>query len=163
MSTTRNQKRRNNQQESTEIVSEGLISPIILEIVCHPDQDASIAGPSSVKSPRMENGFLENLKASLKEEITSEIKNLLVESQKEMLRLLKLKTAENVRENAVEEPENETRSFYTPTKSVRINSTHDDDPSTSRKTIHRFCVHVFAGPYLTQALRLFLFFIFALS
>ena len=102
-------------------VSEGLVSPIILENVCHSDQDVNIAGPSSAKSPRSENSFLENLKASLKEEITSEIKILLVESQKEMLRLLKPKTGENVRGNADEEPENETRSFYTPTKSVRIN------------------------------------------
>ena len=32
-----------------------------------------------------------------------------------MLKLLKPKTGENVRENAEEEPENETRSFYAPT------------------------------------------------
>ena len=88
MLSTRSQKRRNNQQESTESVSEGLISPIKLENICHPDQDASIAGPSSAKSPRIENGFLENSRAALKEVITSEIKNLLVASQKKMLRLL---------------------------------------------------------------------------
>ena len=132
MSTTRSQNRRNNQQESTESVSEGLVSPIILENVCHSDQDASIAVPSSEKSPRIENNFLENLRASLKEEITSEIKNHLVESLKEMFRLLKPKTGENARKIADEELENETRSFYTPTKSVRINSTHNDDPSRSR-------------------------------
>ena len=97
-----------------------------------PRRDVSIAGPSTAKSPRVENNFLENLRDSLKEEITSEIKNLPVESQKEMLKLLKPKTAGNVRENADEELENETRSFYTPKKSVRMNSTHNDDPSTSR-------------------------------
>ena len=78
------------------------------------------------------NNFLEGLRASLKEEKTSEIKNLLIESQKEMLKLLKPKTGENVRENVEEEPENETRGFYTPTKFVRINSTQNDDPSTTR-------------------------------
>ena len=134
MSTTRSQKRRNNQRESTESVSEGLFSPIIVENVCHLGQDGSSAGPSSAKSARVKNSLLESLRASLKEEITSEIKNLLVESQKEMLRLLRSKTGENVRENADEEPEKETRSFYTPTKSVRINSTHNVDPSTSRNT-----------------------------
>ena len=81
MSTTRSQKRRNNQQASTESVSEGLVSPMILENVCHPEQDGSIAGPSSANFPRVENSLLESLRASLKQEITSEIKNLLVESR----------------------------------------------------------------------------------
>ena len=84
------------------------------------------------KTPRTESSFLESLRASLKEEITSEIKNLLVESQKEMLRLLKPETRENVRESAEEEMENETRSSYTPTKSVRINSTQNNDANVSR-------------------------------
>ena len=79
MSTTRNQKRKNNQQESTENVSEGFVSPIMVNISCPVDQDVSVAGPSRQKSPRIENSFLENLRASLKEKITSEIKNLLGE------------------------------------------------------------------------------------
>ena len=89
MLTTRSQKRRNNQQESTECVSEGLVSPISVEYVCRLNQDISIAGPSRPKSPAIENSILESLRASLKEEITSEIKNVLVESQREMLKLLK--------------------------------------------------------------------------
>ena len=63
--------------------------------------------------------------------MTSEIKNLLVESQKEMLKLLKPETRGNIRENTEKEGEEETRSFYTPTKSVRINSTQND-PNISR-------------------------------
>ena len=43
-----------------------------------------------------------------------------------MLELLKPKTRENVRDNYDEETENETRNFYTPTKSVRINSKQND-------------------------------------
>ena len=97
MSTTRSQKRRNNQQESTESVSEGLVSPKTLKNVGHSEQDASIAGPSSTKSPRVDNSLLESLRASLKDEITSEFKTLLVESQKELARLLKHKTGEKVR------------------------------------------------------------------
>ena len=62
MLTTRKQERRNNQQDNTESVSEGLVSPIVLENVCQLDQDASIAGPSSAKSPMVENSFLENLR-----------------------------------------------------------------------------------------------------
>ena len=85
-----------------------------MENVCQIDRDESIAGPCNGKSPRIENGFLKNLRASLKEEITSEIKNLLVKSQKDKLRLLKPET-ENLGDNADEELENETRSFYTPT------------------------------------------------
>ena len=73
----------------------------------------------------------------MKEEITSENKSLLVESQKEMLKLLKPKTGEKVRENIKEETENETRNFYTPAKFVRIKSTQNDDPSTSRNNFHK--------------------------
>ena len=126
MSTTRSQKRRNDQQSTSENVSEGLISPIVVGNPCSSKQDDEVAGPSKSKSPRIENSLLENLRASLKEEITSEIKNLLVESQKEMLKLLKPETRGNVRENTEEEVEEETRSFYTPTKSVRISSIQND-------------------------------------
>ena len=132
MSTTRSQKRRNNQQESTESVSEALVSPIVLENSCPLYQDTVVAGPSRPKSPRFKNGFLESLRASLEAEITSEIRNLLVESQREMLKLLKPETRENIRENIGEETKYETRSFYTPTKSVRINSTQNNDPNVSR-------------------------------
>ena len=81
MSTTRSQKRKNNQQESVESVSEGVVSPIVVENPCFSDQDVSIAGPSKPKSPRIENSFSENLRDSLKEEKTSEIRSLLIESQ----------------------------------------------------------------------------------
>ena len=97
-----------------------------MEVPCSSNQDVEAAGPSRPKSPRIENRLLESLRASLKEELTSEIKNLLIESQREMLELLKPKSRENVRDNFDEETENETRNFYTPTKSVRINSTQND-------------------------------------
>ena len=126
MSTTRSQKRRNDQQSTSENVSEGLISPIVVGNLCSLNQDDEVAGPSNPKSPRIENSLLESLRASLKEEITSEIKNLLVESQKEILKLLKPETRGNIRENTEEEVEEETRNFYTPTKSVRISSTQND-------------------------------------
>ena len=126
MSTTRSQKRRNDQQSTNENVSEGLISPIVIGNPCPLNQDDEVAGPSNSKSPRIENSFLESLRASLKEEITSEIKNLLVESQKELLKLLKPEIRGSIRENTEEEVEEETRNFYTPTKSVRISSTQND-------------------------------------
>ena len=97
----------------------------------HLDQDVIVAGPSKPKSSRIEGSLLESPRASLKEEITSEIKNLLFESQKEMLKLLKPETRENVMENTEEETENETRSFNTRKKSVRINFTQNDDPCSS--------------------------------
>ena len=133
MSTTRSQKRRNDQQSTSENVSEGLISPLVEGNPCPLNQDDEVAGPSKPKSPRIENSLLESLRASLKEEITSEIKNLLVESQKELLKLLKPETRSNIRENSEEEVEEETRSFYTPTKSVRISSTQND-PIVGRNT-----------------------------
>ena len=89
-------------------------------------------GSLETKSFQIENSLLESLRASLKEEITSEIESLLIESQKELLKLLKPKTGENSRENTEEETENQTRSFYTPTKTVRNNSTQNNDTNASR-------------------------------
>ena len=91
MSTTRSQKRRNDQQEGDRNVSGGFVSPIVMENPCSSNQDVEVAGPSRPNSPRIESSLLESLRASLKEKITSEIKNLLVESQKEMLELPNLK------------------------------------------------------------------------
>ena len=139
MSTTRSQERRNEQQGDKD-VSEGFISPIVVENPCFSNQDDEVAGPSKPKSPRIENSLLESLRASLKEEITSEIKNLLIESQKEMLKLLKPETRGIIRENTEEEIEEETRSFYTPTKSVRISSTQND-PIACRNS--KFEIHSF--------------------
>ena len=73
-------------------------------------------------------------RVSLKEEITSEIKTLLIESQKEMLKLLKHEIRENARDNIDEEMENETRSFHTPTRSFRIKSTQND-PNICRNIV----------------------------
>ena len=98
MSTTRSQMRKNNQQESIESVSVGLVSPIVVENPCVSEQDVSIVGPSRPKSPRVENSLQESLRVSLKEEITPEIKSLLKESQ-EMLKLLKPKTGDNMRKH----------------------------------------------------------------
>ena len=61
----------------------------MVENSCPLDQDVAVAGPSKPKSPRIENSFWKSLRASLKEEIISEIRNLLVESQKEMKKLLR--------------------------------------------------------------------------
>ena len=54
-----------------------------------------------------------------------------------MLKLLRSETRENVRDHVSEEPENETRSFYTPTKTVRINSTQNEDHSIIRNNPKR--------------------------
>ena len=132
MSTTRSHKRKNIQQENSENVSEGFVSPVIVGNPCPLEEDVDVAGPLRPKSPRVENSILESLRVSLKEEITSEIKNLLIESQKEMLKLLKPETREIVRENVGEEIQNGTRSFYTAKKIVRINSTLNNDQCSSR-------------------------------
>ena len=117
-----------------ESVSEGFVSPNVAEDPSLLNQDVSVAGPSNPKSPRIENSLLENMRTSLKEEITSEIKAILVESQKEMLKLLKPETKAVARETIDEEIGNETRSFFTPTKTVRINSTRNNDSCGSRNT-----------------------------
>ena len=134
MSTTGSQKRKNFQQENNENVSDGFVSPVVVENPSFSKQDANTAGPSKPKFPRIENRLLESLRASLKEEITSEIKNLFIESQKEMMKLLRPETRENVREN-VEEVGNESRSLYTPTRSVRISSTQNDQDISRNNAI----------------------------
>ena len=95
MSSTRSRKRKNTQREAEDNVSEGFISPINIENSRSSNQDTDVAGPSRPKSPRLENSSLESLRASLKEEITSEIKNLLEESQREMLKLLRSETGDH--------------------------------------------------------------------
>ena len=132
MSTTRSQKRKNDQQGTSESVSEVFVSPIVAGDPSLLDQDVSVAGPSNPKSPRIENSLLENLRTSLKEEITSEIKAFLVETQREILKLLKPETEAIARETIDEEIENETRSFYTPTKTVRVNSIQNNYSCGSR-------------------------------
>ena len=134
MSTTRSQKRKNFQQGNSENESDGFVSPVVGENPCFSEQEVSCVGPSKPKSPRIENSLLESLRASLKEEITSEIRNLLIESQREMVKHLKPETRENIRENVEEGLENETRNFYTPTRSVRISSTQND-PDISRNMV----------------------------
>ena len=66
-----------------------------------------------------------------------------------MLKLLKPKTGESVRENIEEETEKETRSFYTPTKSVTINSTQNNDSNMSRNSHHLLSVAIprFVGSF----------------
>ena len=51
-----------------------------------------------------------------------------------MVKLLKHKTNENVREEPEVELENELRRIYTPTKIFRINSTQNYELHTSRNT-----------------------------
>ena len=58
----------------------GLIAPVAIGNLGLLDQDVLAAELSSAKSCNIENTFLESLRASLKEEITSGIKNFLIES-----------------------------------------------------------------------------------
>ena len=64
---TRSQKRRSVLQESTKILNESVVSPILVENEGLGEPDVMIAGPSHAKSPRVENITLESLRASLKE------------------------------------------------------------------------------------------------
>ena len=57
-----------------------------------------------------------------------------MESQKEILKILKPETNKNVREQEENVFQNEPREFYTPTSSVWISSTLNDDTNISRNT-----------------------------
>ena len=135
MSTTRSQKRKKNSQDNPENVSE-MIIPTTLQVSTDLNQqDILIAGTSSAKSPRIENSVLEELRASLKDKISSERKVLLAESHKKLLKMLKHKPNESIRYKDENLPENESREFYNPTRSVRINSTSNDDADVNRNMV----------------------------
>ena len=82
MSTTRSQKRKINQQENSVSVSEYLVSPIVTENNHSVDQDVGSPGTSRAKSSRVESSALENLRTSLKDEITSELKSFSADSKR---------------------------------------------------------------------------------
>ena len=98
-------------QESTENVNETIIPSVLVENIDLRDQDVIVAEQSSAKSIRLEKSVLEVLKASLKKKTTSEIRGLLAEFQKELLKLLKPKTNENIREQNENALESESRDF----------------------------------------------------
>ena len=77
------------------------------------------------------------MRVSLKEETTSENKTLLLELQRELLKILKPETNKNVREQEKNTTENELREFYTPTRPVMINTTLNDDTNISRNLVTR--------------------------
>ena len=52
-----------------------------------------------------------------------------------MLKILKPEANKNVKEQEKNISENEPREFYTPTRSVRINSTLNDDTNVSRNNV----------------------------
>ena len=132
---TRSQKRRNNQLKNSQDNSEIVSSPIFVKNVESSDQNALVAGPFSDKSPRIENSVLEGLRTSLKKEITSEKNGLLAECQRELLKLLKSKPNESIREQEDNSLENEPIEFYTPTRSVKIGSTLNSDPNISHNMV----------------------------
>ena len=66
MSTTRSQKRRNNLPESTKNVSDGLVSPVVVEILEFLEKDVSVAGSSNANSPGIGNTVLESLRKRAK-------------------------------------------------------------------------------------------------
>ena len=68
----------------------------------------------------------------MKAAITSEIRSLHVESQRELLKLPKPKTGKKIGEGSETFLESESRSFYTPTKSVRIGNVQNNDTNLSR-------------------------------
>ena len=88
-------------------------------------QDVLLESPFRAKTTWVENSSLESLKASLEAELTSEIKNLLAEYQKELLKFIEPKVGECINEDEETSLESEIRRLFTPTKSIRIKSTQN--------------------------------------
>ena len=91
---TRYQERKNNQQESLENLNECLVSILVAKVNLG-ETGVMVAGPSNAKSHRVEDSILERLRTSLKEEITSEVKRLILELLKGQMKLLKSKSGGN--------------------------------------------------------------------
>ena len=72
-----------------------------------------IAGPSRPKTARVENRTLASLRASLELYITTEIKQILMESQRVLLRMLKSNTEASENGENEQVPESESTNFYT--------------------------------------------------
>ena len=90
-------RQKNIQQEN---VSDCNFSFILVVNVDLGESDVMVAGPFKAKSPGVEGSALERIRVSLTEEITSERKRLVLESQNELLKLLKSKPNANApREN----------------------------------------------------------------
>ena len=60
-------------QEVAKNVSQGLISTVLIENVDVGEQDVMMASPSRSKSPMVEKSKLDNVRMSLKEEITFDV------------------------------------------------------------------------------------------
>ena len=113
-------------------MSETIVSPVLEENVdLGEEPDFLVVGPSRTKSHMMENSTLESESFFKKKEITSEIKGMLIQSQKEVLKLLKPKTRENENEETEATSEVNPRNFHTLTKSVRFKSLLNNDPDLS--------------------------------
>ena len=95
----RSQKKNTVQQEVTEIVSSIIVSTVLVEDVDLGEQDIMLECACRPKSPRVERTELEKARASLKEEMTSELNGLLVESRKELLKVLKTRNGGNTTKN----------------------------------------------------------------
>ena len=108
---------------ASDIVNSDFVSLLLVQTVFLGDQNVMSTGPSCPNSTGVENSELERLKPFLKEEITSEIKILLVESQKQLLRLLKAENKENPSE--ILDSTLETEEFHTSKKTVRIRGTQN--------------------------------------
>ena len=115
---TRIQRKKNIQQEN---VSDCNFSFVLVVNVDLDESDVMVAGPFKAKSPGVEGCALERIRVSLKEEITSERKGLVLESQNELLKLLKSKPNANApREN--EKAQETSLVFYTPPRFVKKNN-----------------------------------------
>ena len=93
--------------------------------------DALAAGLSRLNSLFEENSKMERISLSLKDE-TTEIKTLIGQSQMELRKLLLKPENEESIVNTVEIVKKLNRKIFTPTKSVRINSTRSDGSNVTR-------------------------------
>ena len=100
-------------QQVVEVIRPNLVSPGLVETVDPKEQDVLIVDSACPKYLTVERSELERMRASLKDEIKSEIQSVFLAFRKKLFKLPKPRIEDNIAENLEPVQENVTREFYT--------------------------------------------------
>ena len=100
-------------QQVVEVIRPNLVSAGLVETVDPKEQDVLIVDSACPKYLTVERSELERMRASLKDEIKSEIQSVFLAFRKKLFKLPKPRIEDNIAENLEPVQENVTREFYT--------------------------------------------------
>ena len=111
--------------------------PIVCSVVIGEEADTEASTSANVSAPQIDLS-LENLKTTLRKEITEEVKTLLAQSQKELISAIRssLESRTNFNGEILETP---IRSLLSPSKSVPFENVENADNSVAVWTNQVIC------------------------